>query len=463
LVGRKALIAILLSALSGGLLSAAFEPVGKWWVVPIAIAVHMYALSLAKRKILSAFIFALTLNLIVLHWSSTFVGSVPWVILAFGLSFFYLPLALVSHWGMTAYPLIYIVMEECRNRFPFGGFGWVRIAYTQADAPISKIAAIGGASALSALAVLMGLILFYGAKREFSLITFVPFLFLLVPLTLSVISATNVLMIQGNVPQMGLDFNSRAKAVFTNHFERTQEELAKDANVDLVLWPENSVDVDPFLNQDVKQALDSIQKPLIIGAILGKGNNFLNTSILWGGELPPIYIKQHLTPFGEYIPLRSLASMISPYTDRVTDFEPGQSQLLFTIKEAVIAPIICFELVDDQLLHEAALSSNILAVQTNSATFGMSAESAQQLSITRIRAIEHGRNIVSVSTTGYSAVIDYQGKVLKKTSMGTPDTIRAEVDLLQGQTPRDKAGDWALVGTLFMLLAIARRAYALRR
>ncbi len=423
----------------------------------------MYALSLAKRKILSAFIFALTLNLIVLHWSSTFVGSVPWVILAFGLSFFYLPLALVSHWGMTAYPLIYIVMEECRNRFPFGGFGWVRIAYTQADAPISKIAAIGGASALSALAVLMGLILFYGAKREFSLITFVPFLFLLVPLTLSVISATNVLMIQGNVPQMGLDFNSRAKAVFTNHFERTQEELAKDANVDLVLWPENSVDVDPFLNQDVKQALDSIQKPLIIGAILGKGNNFLNTSILWGGELPPIYIKQHLTPFGEYIPLRSLASMISPYTDRVTDFEPGQSQLLFTIKEAVIAPIICFELVDDQLLHEAALSSNILAVQTNSATFGMSAESAQQLSITRIRAIEHGRNIVSVSTTGYSAVIDYQGKVLKKTSMGTPDTIRAEVDLLQGQTPRDKAGDWALVGTLFMLLAIARRAYALRR
>ena len=423
----------------------------------------MYALSLAKRKILSAFIFALTLNLIVLHWSSTFVGSVPWVILAFGLSFFYLPLALVSHWGMTAYPLIYIVMEECRNRFPFGGFGWVRIAYTQADAPISKIAAIGGASALSALAVLMGLILFYGAKREFSLITFVPFLFLLVPLTLSVISATNVLMIQGNVPQMGLDFNSRAKAVFTNHFERTQEELAKDANVDLVLWPENSVDVDPFLNQDVKQALDSIQKPLIIGAILGKGNNFLNTSILWGGELPPIYIKQHLTPFGEYIPLRSLASMISPYTDRVTDFEPGQSQVLFTIKEAVIAPIICFELVDDQLLHEAALSSNILAVQTNSATFGMSAESAQQLSITRIRAIEHGRNIVSVSTTGYSAVIDYQGKVLKKTSMGTPDTIRAEVDLLQGQTPRDKAGDWALVGTLFMLLVVARRAYALRR
>jgi apolipoprotein N-acyltransferase len=266
-------------------------------------------------------------------------------------------------------------------------------------------------------------------------------------------------MIQGNVPQMGLDFNSRAKAVFNNHFERTQAELAKDSNVDFVLWPENSVDVDPFLNKDVSQALNSIDKPLIIGAILGKGNKFLNTSILWGGELPPIYVKQHLTPFGEYIPLRSLASLISPYTDRVTDFEPGQSQVLFKVKDAVIAPIICFELVDDQLLVDAARSSNILAVQTNSATFGMSAESAQQLSITRVRAIEHGRNIVSVSTTGYSAVIDYQGTVIQKTSMGTADAIRATVDLVQGKTPRNSAGDWALVGTLFVLLLIARRAY----
>ena len=453
------MVALLLSALSGALLSAAYEPVGKWWVAPIAIAVHMYALTLTHRKVVSTFIFAATLNLIVLHWSSTFVGSIPWIILGLGLSLFYLPLALVSRWGMTSYPLIFIIMEEVRNRFPFGGFGWVRIAYTQADAPFSKIAAIGGASALSALSVLGALIIFYGASRKFSYITFLPFLLLLVPINLTTVSATNVLMIQGNVPQMGLDFNSRAKAVFNNHFQKTQEELNRDPNVDFVLWPENSVDVDPFTNQDVKQALDTVEKPLIIGAIVGKGNKFLNTSILWGGELPPTYIKQHLTPFGEYIPLRSLASKISPYTDRVTDFEPGQSQVLFTIKDAVIAPIICFELVDDQLLHEAALTSNILAVQTNSATFGMSAESAQQLSITRIRAIEHGRNIVSVSTTGHSAVIDYNGNVLQKTALGTADTIRATVDLVEGQTPRDKAGDWAFIGVLFALMLIARRAY----
>ncbi len=453
------MVALLLSSLSGTLLSAAFEPVGKWWVAPIAIAVHMYALSISTRKVLSSFIFGLTLNLIVLHWSSTFVGSIPWVILAIGLSLFYLPLALVSKWGITAYPLIYILLEEVRNRFPFGGFGWVRIAFTQADAPYAKVAAIGGASALSAAVVLIALVIFYVSQRKISLLPLLPFLIVLIPLSTTSVGSTNILMIQGNVPQLGLDFNSRAKAVFNNHFERTQLEIEKNPNVDFVLWPENSVDVDPFLNSDVKKSLDSIKQPLIIGAIVNKGNTLLNTSILWGGELPETYIKQHLTPFGEYIPLRSLARIVSPLVDEVEDFSPGDSGKTFEIGAIKVAPVICYELIDDALLEKAAQNSNILAVQTNSATFGMSAESAQQLSITRIRAIEHGRNIASVSTTGYSAIIDSSGKILQQSSMGTADSIRAEVDLIEGLTPRDTAGDWALIGVLVALFLIARRAY----
>ena len=386
-------------------------------------------------------------------------GSVPWLILALGLSISYLPLALVSRWGITAYPLIYLIMEEVRNQFPFGGFGWVRIAYTQADSPYSKVAAIAGASSLSAFVLILGMIIFFGLRRKFDVVTVLPFVLLFIPVTLSTTSSANVMMIQGNVPSMGLDFNSRAKAVFNNHLQRTREELARNPDVDLILWPENSVDIDPFLNSDVKAALDTIKQPLIIGAILNKGNKLLNTSILWGGELPDTYIKQHLTPFGEYIPLRSLARIVSPLVDDVDDFSPGDGSKTFTIDEIKVSPVICYELIDDDLLYEASKNANLLAVQTNSATFGMSAESAQQLSITRIRAIEHGRNIASVSTTGYSAIIDFSGKVTQQTSMGTAETIRADIGLVEGQTPRDKAGDWALVGVLVGLLLIARRAY----
>jgi apolipoprotein N-acyltransferase len=454
------LVAIFLSAFSGLLLSFAYEPVGKWWIAPIAIAVHMYALNKSTRKLLSVLVFAFTFNAIALHWSSTFVGALPWIILALGLALFYLPLALVSRWGMTTYPLMFLLMEEIRNYFPFGGFGWLRLAYSQPDAIYSQIAAVGGSSALSAIVLLTSLFFFFLGQRRVTFIPLIPFLFLFIPVQLQVMGTSSVLMIQGNVPEYGLDFNSRAKAVFNNHLDLTQEELKKDDKVDFILWPENSVDVDPFTNIDVSEALNSIEKPLIIGAVLGKGEKLLNTSILWDENQPQVYIKQHLTPFGEYVPLRSMARVVSPLVDRVKDFEPGDgSNSTFTINNAVIAPVICFELIDDGILHNAAKESNLLAVQTNSATFGMSAESAQQLSITRVRAIEHGRNIVSVSTTGYSAVIDHTGKVLQKTSMGTAESIRTDVELMEGKTPRDKFGTWALVGTFFVLFVTSKRAY----
>jgi len=454
------LVAIFLSAFSGLLLSFAYEPVGKWWIAPIAIAVHMYALNKSTRKLFSVLVFAFTFNAIALHWSSTFVGALPWIILALGLALFYLPLALVSRWGMTTYPLMFLLMEEIRNYFPFGGFGWLRLAYSQPDAIYSQIAAVGGSSALSAIVLLTSLFFFFLGQRRVTFIPLIPFLFLFIPVQLQVMGTSSVLMIQGNVPEYGLDFNSRAKAVFNNHLDLTQEELKKDDKVDFILWPENSVDVDPFTNIDVSEALNSIEKPLIIGAVLGKGEKLLNTSILWDENQPQVYIKQHLTPFGEYVPLRSMARVVSPLVDRVKDFEPGDgSNSTFTINNAVIAPVICFELIDDGILHNAAKESNLLAVQTNSATFGMSAESAQQLSITRVRAIEHGRNIVSVSTTGYSAVINHKGKVLQKTSMGTAESIRTNVELMEGKTPRDKFGTWALVGTFFVLFVTSKRAH----
>jgi apolipoprotein N-acyltransferase len=454
------LVTILLSAFSGLLLSIAYEPVGKWWIAPIAIAVHMYAISRTNRHFTSVFVFAFVFNAIALHWSSTFVGSLPWLILAFGLSLFYLPLALAYRWGIATYPLIFLLMEEVRNYFPFGGFGWMRLAYSQPDAVYSKIGAVGGSQALSAIVLLLSLFIFFISQRKISLIPLIPFLFLFVPIQLQVIGTSSVLMIQGNVPEYGLDFNSRAKAVFNNHLKLTEDELKKDGKVDFILWPENAVDVDPFANDDVSDALNSIDKPLIIGAVLGKGEKLLNTSILWDKNQPQVYIKQHLTPFGEYVPLRSLARFVSPLVDRVKDFEPGDgSNSTFTINKAMVAPVICFELIDDGILHNAAKNSNLLAVQTNSATFGMSAESAQQLSITRVRAIEHGRNIVSVSTTGYSAVIDHKGKVLKQSSMGTAESIRTDVELMEGKTPRDKFGTWALTGSFFVLFLVARRAY----
>ena len=459
LVGSASVVNLLLSALSGLLLSGAFEPIAKWWLAPTAIIVHMYAMNRSDRKLLSAFIFAFTFNAILLHWTSTYVGSTPWIILAFGLSILFMPLALIGRWGIAAYPLIFVTLEEIRNRFPFGGFGWARLAYSQADAPYALIAARGGAIALSAITLLIAGFAYFAFTKRVKILFIVPLLTLLIPNNIIEVNQTSVLMVQGNVPELGLDFNARAKQVFNNHVKQTRIALQDKRQVDFVIWPENSVDVDPFTNKDVFAELDSFDQPLVIGAIVGKAENLLNTSIFWNENGQDIYVKQHLTPFGEYIPLRSIAEKISPLVNQVNDFSPGDQQKIFTVGDAKIAPIICFELLDDEILVQAAKKSNIFVVQTNSATFGTSAESAQQLSITRIRAIEHSRNVASVSTTGYSAIIDYKGKVLQKTSMGTAEHVFADVGLIEQRSPRDRYGDWAGVFTLIWLFVVARRAY----
>ena len=450
----------LLSILSGALLSCAFEPVGKWWMAPLAIATHMYAIFRTQQKKTSAFLFALTFNLVSLHWASTFVGSTPWIILAVGLSLFYLPLALIGRWGIASYPLIFIILEEVRNHFPFGGFGWARLAYSQPDSPFSQIASRGGAIALSAITVSIGAFIFFVCHVKIKPILLLPIFLLLIPNNISTVGTTSALLIQGNVPELGLDFNSRAKEVFNNHVVETKKGLADNGQIDFIVWPENSVDVDPFTNADVFAQLETFEQPLIIGAIVRKDGKLLNTSILWGDTNQEIYVKQHLTPFGEYIPLRSIASKISPLVNRVNDFSPGDKGKVFDIGAARVAPVICFELIDDRILHAAAKSSNLFVVQTNSATFGESPESAQQLSITRVRAIEHSRNVLSVSTTGYSAVIDYKGKVVQQTSMAAAEHLYASVDLIDQNSVRDRVGDWASVGTFFWLLLVARRVRA---
>jgi apolipoprotein N-acyltransferase len=423
----------------------------------------MYAIERTNRKVLSAFTFAFSFNAVLLHWTSTFVGSTPWIILSFGLCLLYLPLSLVGRLGIAAYPLLFVALEEVRNRFPFGGFGWARVAYSQADAPYAAIASRGGAISLSAMTVLIAGFIFFVLNKKVNLIFLIPLFSLLIPNNITALSQTSVLMIQGNVPKLGLEFNARAKEVFNNHVNETNKALIQDKKVDFVVWPENAVDVDPYTNKDVYEKLEAFEKPLIIGAIVGKGEEILNTSILWGDKTQEIYVKRHLTPYGEYIPLRSIAKKISPLVNQVKDFSPGNEQKIFTIGQAKIAPVICFELVDDEILSEAARKSNLLVVQTNSATFGKSAESAQQLSMTRVRAIEHSRNVVSVSTTGISAVIDFNGKVLNQTSMGTAEHVLADVGLIDQISPRDRYGDWAGIFTLVWLFVVARRAYSIRR
>ena len=416
----------------------------------------MFSLQKSDRPYLNSFLFGFMFNAISLHWTSIFVGSTPWIILAIGQALFFLPLGIAKRMGLSFYPLIFIALEQLRTVFPFEGFGWLRIAYSQADAPYSGMAAYGGAIALSTIAVCIGLVIFSVLKTQIFVFPLLPLLVLLIPINIQILGDINALLVQGDVPSLGLDFNSRATEVFYNHVTETRRALKTSNNIDFILWPENAVDIDPFSNPKIEQELNGFDVPLIVGAVIRRHGLLENTSILWTKSNQKIYVKRHLTPFGEYIPLKPIAAKISHLVDGFEDFSAGKEAVTFNINDARIVPVLCYEIIDDKIMLAAARASNLIVVQTNSATFGVSAESAQQLDISRVRAIEHGRNILSVSTSGLSAVINSDGEASQLTKIHEPAHILAKSALMSGLTPRDRLGDWSVVLSFLWLLIVAR-------
>ena len=411
----------MVASLAAILFSFSFEPIGLWFFAPVAYALFLRVCKNGAHLYRNAFLFGFISSAITLWWAGKYVGLVPLAFLALLHGLFYLPLGFLGRYTQNIFwftPAL-LVIEELRSVFPFGGFSWMRIAFSQADAPYASVITIGGALLLSAwvLAISSMLATF---RKVFAfpllLVTVLPILF---SNSYSSNERISFLGIQGNTPSVGLAFNDRAEAVFNLHLEETRK--ASTTGIDLIIWPENAIDVDPFANAKVKGAIESltssIKIPLLAGAITRQSGQLENVSLMYNesGEVVSYYSKQYLTPFGEFIPLRPLARVVSPYVDDVADFSVGQRVDNHVVDGLNLAPVICYELLSDSLVREAARNSEALVAQTNSATFANTSESAQQLNITRLRARENAREIISVSTIGISAHIGINGEVLSRT------------------------------------------------
>lgn len=448
-------VTLLLSVLSGVIFSLSFKPVGLWFAAPIAFSILFLLMRRRSRPILSALIFAFVSNLVILSWTSTFVGAVPWLLLATLQALYYLPLGITARYtaSIPIYIFIILCLESVKARFPFGGFSWTRIAFSQVDSPFAPLISSFGAITLSFITLL---IVFMVLERSKSIAVLLIGLVLIAHFTnVQPLSSESIKVraVQGGVPERGLDFNARAMQVLDNHIAATLEEV--DGSEDVIIWPENAIDVDPLRNEVVAKKLAALanvaDRPLIAGAILD-GDRLLNTSILFNREglAESIYVKRYLTPFGEYIPFRSIARLISDETDRVTDFSPGDELVIHKVNGAQVGSIICYEIINDGLVREMANSSNFLIVQTNSATFSGSAEGEQQLAITRLRAMESKRSIVSISTTGPSAVIDARGVVLSKLQDGEVGSLAAIVPLTTQRTLAMRLGGFGELSVLLL-------------
>jgi apolipoprotein N-acyltransferase len=219
----------------------------------------------------------------------------------------------------------------------------------------------------------------------------------------------------------------------------------------LVVWPENASDVDPYRDAtaraEIASAVRAVGAPVLVGAILqGPGpHHRRNVGILWSPASGPgaRYVKRHPVPFAEYMPLRALADRVSSAAKLVTqDMVSGSGNGLLRGGPVPLGDVICFEVAYDGLVRSSvSAGARLFVVQTNNATFGHTSETYQQLAMSRLRAIETGRTVLQASTTGVSAVISPTGSVLRSSNrLFRPALLSASVPVRSGLTPAVRVG-----------------------
>jgi apolipoprotein N-acyltransferase len=505
------------AVLAGVVLSVSFPPHDLWMLSPIAVAV--LALVVRGRRPRTAYglgvLFGLGLLVPLLAWSRV-AGTDGWLVLSVLQA---LLVGVVGPLCVVAYRLpgapfwigtAWIVQEAIRDRVPFGGFPWGRLAFVQPAgggvAPITRLAALGGAPLVTFTIAFAGGLLAAAARhaagrgetRSASVHPAAKPLAaagaLVAALALLAVgwfvpvpnggepdprpsgpgggtgsSSATVAAIQGNVPRAGLDWVGQRRAVTRNHLARTEELAAavtagRTPAPDLVIWPENSSDLDPFRDPQaaalLSEASRSIGRPLLVGAVLeGPGAGHVrNAGLVWGpsGYLGSIYVKRHPVPFGEYLPGRALLQrLVGRFAaDLPNDFLPGKTPGNLSIDGPGgtyrLGDVICFEVAYDGLVRDVVdRDARLLVVQTNNATFGHSGETYQQMAMSRLRAIEHGRSTAVVATSGRSALITPNGSVLASSGLYTSDVLVASLPLRSNRTLADRLGttpEYLLVG-----------------
>jgi apolipoprotein N-acyltransferase len=489
----RRLLGVATAAGAGVLLYAGAPPRELWWLAPVAFAALWAVLHGRQMRAGFGYGFAFGLGffLPLLSWTGEFVGSLPWLALAtveaLVVALAGAGIAVVSR--LPAAPLwaasVWVAAEALIARAPFGGFPWGRVAFGQPSGVFLPVAAIGGAPLLTAAVVLTGFgagELLHRAGRGRRKTLFAPALFVVGPvlagLVASMAVATTaidgqavVALIQGNVPRAGLDFNAQRRAVLDNHVARTMA-LAADVAAGryprpaLVIWPENSSDIDPLRNPDARLVIDqaarAIGVPILVGAVLRTDDGHeTNTMIVWDPQTGPgqRHDKRRVQPFGEYVPYRSFFRLFSPYVDRGGDFVPGNGNGAVDLGGVRVGIATCYEVIFDDLVRQSVRSgAQVLAVPTNNATFGFTQMTYQQQAISRVRAVEHGRTVLVAATSGVSAVIAPDGTVTQESKLFTPDVLVARVPLRSGTTLATRLGpapEWALVALGVVALAAA--------
>jgi len=464
----------LLLALFGGLLSSqAYPDTGLWIAIFPAVALILVAIirSSPRQSLGVGFIGGLAWYASQIPWMTAYLGPVPWLALSilealiFAAGAYLINVAYVffkrSHhtlWSNTLLALsvssLWTAREWVSSNWPYGGFPWSTVAMSQSDSPFAGIAYWGGQTAISFSLVFATALIVFGYRElnpahwHGSLTAVLVFLVFAIPAltplnTNAEAGWLNVAAVQGNA-NAGLFANETPGTILKNHLDASKPLLSATNKPNVVIWPENAADLSPLSNFDaqwsVTRFVDELKTPLIFGTITSRGQDFFNSSVLWQPRIGPTdyYDKKRPVPFAEYVPDRAFWSLIDPEQIALIakGYTFGTRDGIFELKQGRVGVMICFEVAVADISRDLVKQgAKLIVVQTNNSDFGHTNESAQQLAIAKLRAIETGRAVVNISTVGISALIYPNGAVSQSLPSFKAGILQSSLPLRTSITP----------------------------
>lgn len=457
----------------GVLSSFAFDPINIPYAMVVGVAGLIWlarSLRDARRRtvVVAGLLFGLGFMGPLVWWMNA-VSNGAYVGLVLIETAFFVPIlfALRAAVQLRAWPLwgaaVWVLGEFARAAVPIAGFPWGRLVHTSIDTPFASYTRLLGMPGTSAVLFVMAGLLVVAVtgptwrRRGFCVLAALALTGLGVALPTGIAGADGtrqVAIVQGNVP--GVFLTWPLGAIFQLHAEETERLAARIESKaapkpDMVLWPENSTDTDPYhdapMRERIQQLSARLGAPILVGGIFDGPTvkTAYNAGVVWDANGPgDRYVKRRVVAMGEYVPFRRVLGPIVPRLSRdiPRDMLSGHEPGALSIGDTIVGDSICWDIAYDGVMRDTVdAGAQMLVVQTSNASFTGTSQPEQQWKISRLRAIETGRWVAVPSTNGISGIVNPEGQSVQRAPLHKPATLSARVGLASGSTPALKIGE----------------------
>ena len=472
------------------LLALTLPPWGWWPLGPVGAAVLFGAVREAswRARMWAGLCAGIGLYGPGLMWVTEFTGPGYVVLLLLEAAILAVALAALpaGRTSCAGFPAALVLAEALRGAWPFGGLPLGGIDLGQVGGPLAPAARIGGHLLLVALVGAGGVGLAglwkwagpggrrsgvgpepgrrtggraaVGAAAVLAGVMAVVACGVVAP-SGSEAGTVRVAAVQGGGVRGLRAVDSNPAGVFEAHLAASRSIAAP---VDLVLWPEDVVDIDgPLSGSPEESAMAGEARRLGATLVAGvvedvDGDHFRNAAVAWGpdGARAGRYDKVHRVPFGEYIPARDLMDSLADLSAVPRDAIAGTGSGLLDTPAGRFGVTISYEVFFAARARAAVRAGGrVLLVPTNASSYRRSQVPGQEVAVARLRAIETGRWVVQAAPTGYSAVIDHAGRVLSRSSLGRRQVLSRTVQVRTGSTLATRLGDGPAVAAALLVVA----------